>query len=211
MSGETIDVLVADDHPVVVEGLRRHLAHLPDLDFAGSAGTIDEVRALLTHTHVDVLVLDVQMPGVTGRDVVKELVDTGLRVVLFTLRPEDAMVANLLAGGASAFVSKSKALTELVEAIRAVHGGADFISPGLRCMRDAVDAPPPHALLTEREYAVFQHLARCLTPKEAAFELGVSPSTLYTHTERVRAKLGVGTLAEVVQYARDWGLTDSDS
>jgi len=204
-----IRVLVADDHPIVVEGLRRHLALLPDIDVVGSASSADEALEELTRSTVDVLICDVQMPGMSGgREVVEALVATGARVLLFTLRPEDALVANLLAGGARGFVSKSEDPEVLVEAIRALHSGQESIPAKLRTMRDELRAPPPHASLTKREYAVFELLARCLTPKEAAFEMGVAASTVYTHADRIRSKLGVSTLAEVAQYARDWSLVE---
>lgn len=207
MPGDRIDVLIADDHPVVVEGVRRHLTHLPDLHFVGSAASVDEIHECLRREHVDVVVLDVQMSGVSGREVTERLTGAGVRVVLFTLRAEDPLVANLVAGGACGFVSKSNPLANLVHAVREAQAGREVISPTLRSMCDEVGTPP-HARLTQRESEVFGLLVRCVTPKEAAFELGVSTRTLYTHAERVRKKLGVATLAEIVQYAKTWGLTE---
>jgi len=192
---------------VVIEGVRRHLAPITDLIFAGGVASVDEVRERLAREPIDILVLDVQMPGVTGREVIEELCRAGVRVVLFTLRPEDVRVANLVAGGASAFVSKSRPLSDLVHAVREAQAGRETISDALRSMRAAAQTAP-HAQLTRRELEVFRLLVRCLTPKEAAFEMGVSLSTMYTHAERIRKKLGVQTFAALVQYAKRWGLAE---
>lgn len=201
-----IRVLAADDHPIIIEGLRRYLASIEDLELVGSASTAAEATAALASNGVDVLVCDVQMPGMgDGLGPLRAFLATGAAVVLFTLRPGDAMIASLLAAGARGFVSKTEPLDVLVDAVRAVHAGRDWIPPELAPERGAHRAPP-HAALSEREYAVFVLLARCLTPKEVAFELGVAPSTVYTHADRIRAKLGVATLAEIAQYAREWNL-----
>ena len=200
-----IQVFVADDHPIVIEGLRRHMAHVDDVEFAGCASTLADAFTAVDKLGVHVVVMDVQMPGVDGGGSVRRFVDANVRVVLFTLREEDALVASLVAGGASGFVSKSAPPAELLEAVRIVHRGGEVLSETVRAMAGATQAPP-HSTLTEREHEVFVHLARCLTPKEIAFEIGVSQSTVYTHVERVRRKLGVATLAEVVQYAKDWAI-----
>lgn len=205
VSDSPIQVLVADDHPIVIDGVRRFLSHVDDMLFCAGVSSLPEAVAYCTEHSPDVVVMDVQMPGVDGPASVESLVTAGRRVVLFTLREEDALVASLARGGASAFVSKSSPIPVLIDAIRRVHGGQRVFSPALEEQLQSSEGPP-HLALTQREHDVFVLLARCLTPKEAAYELGVSQSTIYTHADRIRRKLGVGTVAELVQYAKDWGV-----
>lgn len=206
MSESSIQVLVADDHPIVIDGIRRYLSHIEDVVFCAGVSSLQEAVAYCTEHSPDLVVMDVQMPGVEGPACVEALVATGARVVLFTLREEDALVASLARGGASAFVSKSSPTPVLIDTMRRVHAGERVFSPILEEQLKCTGGPP-HLALTEREHDVFVLLARCLTPKEAAFELGVSQSTIYTHGERIRRKLKVGTVAELVQYAKDWGVS----
>ncbi len=207
-----IRVWVADDHPVVIEGIKRHLGLLDDMEFAGSSTSLAMLEEALTGASddIDVVVLDIQMPGVGERGDVQRLVrrTPARRVILFSLREEDERVADLVSGGASAFVSKTRSIGELASVIREVHRGREVISDTLRAMADNLTAAP-HTQLTEREQEVFYMLARCLSPKEIAFEMGVSQSTVYTHADRVRKKPGVASLAEVVSYARRWGVDTS--
>ena len=206
MSDSPIQVLVADDHPIVIDGIRRYLAHIDDVSFCAGVSSLQEAVVYSRECSPDLVVMDVQMPGVDGPSSVEALVATGVRVVLFTLREEDALVASLARGGASAFVSKSSPTPTLIDVIRRVHAGERVFSPALEVQLESTGAPP-HLALTQREHDVFLLLARCMTPKEAAFELGVSQSTIYTHGERIRRKLKVGTVAELVQYAKDWGVS----
>ncbi|MFT5357150.1 MAG: DNA-binding NarL/FixJ family response regulator [Polyangiales bacterium] len=206
MSDSPIQVLVADDHPIVIGGVRRHLALIDDVFFCAGVSSLQDAVAYCAEHSPDVVVMDVQMPGVDGPVSVEALVATGARVVLFTLREEDALVASLVRGGASAFVSKSSPIPMLIEAIRRVHAGERVFSPTLEEQLKSCGGPP-HLALTEREHDVFVLLAGCMTPKEAAFELGVSQSTVYTHADRIRRKLKVSTVAELVQYAKEWGVT----
>lgn len=206
MSESPIQVLVADDHPIVIDGIRRHLSHIEDVAFCAGVSSMQEALAYCTEHSPDLVVMDVQMPGVEGPSCVEALVATGTRVVLFTLREEDALVASLARGGASAFVSKSSPTPMLIETVRRVHAGERVFSEVLEEQLKS-SGGPPHLALTEREHDVFVLLARCMTPKEAAFELGVSQSTIYTHGERIRRKLKVGSVAELVQYAKDWGVS----
>ncbi len=203
-----IQLYVADDHPVVVEGLERYVALHDDLTWLGSASSIDALNEALDAITPDVLVLDVQMPGNTGVDTVRSLVERGLRVVLFTLNPPDRQIAALVAAGAQGFVSKSLPLAELIAGVRAVAAGERHVPEALDALASEVEsAPLPHEQMTKREHQVFVRLARCETPKEIAFDLELSQSTVYTYVDRVRDKLGVSTLAEVVRYAAEHGLT----
>ena len=208
MEETRIQVLIADDHPIILEGLRRHLDRVSDLHLIGTANSFDQLVTCLDGGEVpDVVVMDVQMPGVKGRKSVQELVARGARVVLFTLRGFDPLVANLAAGGARGYLSKTSSIDELERVIRAVHAGELTLPPELQALMETV-AVAPHEQLTKREYEVFEHLISCHAPKEIAYDIGVSLSTIYTHVERVRKKLALSNVNEVGRYAREWGLVD---
>ena len=205
-----IRLLVADDHPIVAEGLRRYLSPAEGLEVVGTLASIDELmRHLEEHAPVDVVVLDVQIPGIEAGDTVRAIRALGPRVVIFSHQRPDDYVARMVAAGAAAFVSKSDPVTDLVRAVQAVHAGRTFLSEELKALATAVtDSAPPHAALTERERTVFVLLAQGSTPKEIGFELGLSGSTVYSHVEKIRSKLGATNLAEVQRYAERWGFLD---
>ena len=208
-----VRLLVADDHPIVAEGLRRYLSPEEGLEVVGTLGTIDALLARLREpgaTPIDVVVLDVQIPGMQAGDTVREVLACGPAVVLFTHQRPDDYVARMVAAGAAGFVSKSDPVTDLVRAVQAVHQGRRFLPEALRDLAaDITDSAPPHAALTEREHTVFVLLARGSTPKEIGFDLGLSGSTVYSHIEKIRQKLGASNLAEVQRYGERWGFLDA--
>lgn len=191
---------------MVIEGIRRHLARCEDLDLIAEAGSVDEVRKLLPQTSPRVAVLDIQMPGMTDASIVTELTANGVGVCLFTLREEDAFVLSMLAAGARGFVSKSESIARLIEAVREVASGGSFLPESLKTKLVQLE-DPPHDLLSEREFEVFQLFARGLSVKEIAFELGNAASTVYKHIERVKQKLQIDNRADALAYAIEWNLT----
>lgn len=205
-----VRLLVADDHPIVAEGLRRYLTPEEGLEVVATLGTVDALLASLASAPpVDVVVLDVQIPGMEAGDTVRAVRAAGPAVVLFTHQRPDDYVARMVAAGAAGFVSKSDPVTDLVRAIDAVHQGGTFLPSELRARAAQVtDSAPPHAALTERERTVFVLLAAGHTPKEIGFELQLSGSTVYSHVEKIRQKLNAANLAEIQRYAERWGFLD---
>lgn len=204
-----IRVFLADDHPVMVRGLERLLSLEDDLEVVG---TVHDVRELDAHVAdaVDVFVLDVSMPGMHGAETIARLHARRASILLFTLEPESAQVVALLRAGASGVVSKSAQVGELIAAIRAVARGGRVVPMALE-VRLRSGESWPHDALSERELAIFQRVVRGVSPKAIAFELGLSPSTVYTYAERVREKLGVASQAELVDYAHRAGLLGKGS
>ncbi|HJL16927.1 MAG TPA: response regulator transcription factor [Sandaracinaceae bacterium LLY-WYZ-13_1] len=201
-----VRIFVADDHPVVVEGIERFASLEPALEVVGTAATADAIRPGLERTRPDVLSLDVQMPGMRGPTTVAAIADTGVPILLFTLHPVDDAIAALVRAGASGYLAKSSSLDAYRDAIRALHDGERRLPDALRARLAGPLQRPPEEVLTRRELDVFRRLAAGETVKEAAFQLGLSPSTVYTHAERVRRKLGVTTAAEMARYAASWDL-----
>jgi len=199
-------VVLADDHPVVLGGVERFCEAEPDLEVVAAVSSIDALHAALERSRADVVSLDVQLPGMEGPRTVEAIAAHGAPVLLFTLHPVDAAIAALVQAGARGYVSKSRSLVEYADALRAVAAGERHLPDELAPLLDAPARPGPRELLTPRELEVFEQLVGGATVKEAAFELGLSASTVYTHLDRIRAKVGVRTQAELVRYAASWDL-----
>lgn len=204
-----VRVFVADDHPVVVQGIERFAAIVPELEVVGTAASADAIRAALDELRPDVVSLDVQMPGMKGTRTIEEITKRGAPILLFTLHAIDAAVAALVAAGARGYLSKSSSLDEYVRAVRVLRDGGTWFPDALERLLEGPAVKSPEELLTPRELEVFERLVECETPKEAAFTLGLSSSTVYTYTDRIRRKLGVRTQAELVRYAATWDLDTS--
>lgn len=206
-----IRVFVADDHTIVREGLKRVLDETVDMSVCGEATSAPEVLERLAEARSDVVVLDVNMPGSHGTSLVKQVLACRAppRVVIFTMYPEDGHAVAFLRAGASAFISKRHSSLELVEAIRRVHSGRRYISPALAdfLFEHQIDLRKTLAeLLSDREVQVVRALAEGKRAVDIAAESGVTPSTINTFVHRIKTKLGVRTVVEVVQSARDAGL-----
>ncbi len=206
MSHCPIRLIVADDHPVVLEGIRRFFSTIEEQEVVATAESIEEVHRQLDLHKVDVVVLDIQMAGVTGPDAIASVHQRGPAVILFSLMEEDEIVAALVQGGARGFVSKSNSLDALADATRRAFAGETIFSERLSSLLVAAGAP--HLSFTPRERDIYKLLGKQLTPKEIAFELGLAASTVYTYTERIRQQLKVASIAEVAQYAAKWGKLD---
>lgn len=171
----------------------------------GKATNVEALDEVVAQVCPGVISLDVQMPGMPDPAVVAALTALDVPVLLFTLQPVDDTIAALVSAGAMGYLHKSSSLREYLDALAALRDGRRIIPPELD--RLAGTAPKhPAELLTPREYEIFLRLAAGDTIKEAAFHVGLSTSTVYTHAERVRRKTGVSTSAEIVRYAARWNL-----
>ncbi|HJK93901.1 MAG TPA: response regulator transcription factor [Polyangiaceae bacterium LLY-WYZ-15_(1-7)] len=200
MSGPT-RVVVADDHPVVVRGLERFATIEPDLDVVGTASDADAVPAVLRETRPHVVSLDVQMPGMVGPSTIESIAREGVPILLFTFHPIDAELATLMEAGARGYVPKSATLEDFHRAAATLRRGERVLPRELGALLDERAATGLGDALTTREREVLDRLARFEAPKEIAHALGLSPSTVYTYRERIRAKLGIRTQADLVAYA----------
>lgn len=208
-----IRVFIADDHEVVRDGLRRALADRSDVTPCGEADTVDALFARLPAAHADVLVLDVNMPGSDGPDVVRQVrqAPNAPRVVVFTRFDEDSHAVTYLRAGASAFLSKRRSMSELYAAIKKAWEGGRYITPTLadHLFANQIDIDrAPRDVLSDREFEVVRRLADGARATEIAAELGLSASTVNTYVQRIRTKLGLRTHVEIVEFARDNGLLD---
>jgi DNA-binding NarL/FixJ family response regulator len=207
-------VLLADDHAVVAEGL----ASLLRSEFA-VVGTVTDGAQLLEAARrlgPDLVVTDVAMPGMSGLDALRQLRAGGPapRVVVLTMHADAELATEALRAGASGFVLKHAAGTELLAALRSVLRGKTYVSPELAADvlgRLAKPDASGREKLTPRQREVLRLLADGRTMKEAAASLGVSPRTVETHKYQIMEALGLGTTAELIRYAIEHGLTTPPS
>ena len=200
-----IRVLLADDHQIVRDGLRRILAGQADLEVAGEAANGDEALALVRAHDYDVAVLDLSMPGLSGLDLVKrlKLEKPKLRLLVLSMHGEQQYAARALKAGASGYLTKDSASAQLIGALRKIAAGGVHISEAAAAgLVTAVSGDgPPHARLSDREFEVFKLLAGGASPTDIARQLHLSVKTVSTHKTRVLEKLGLGGTAELVRYA----------
>ncbi len=202
-----IHLLIADDHPVVREGLKRIIAEYPDMQVIGEAGDGDEALAKSMATNVDVLLLDLSMPGPGFLQTMDRLRTErpGLSVLVLSVHPEDDYAVRALRAGAAGYLTKNRSPKELADAIRRVDQGGKYVSPTLaerlvlELERDA--ERPLHETLSNREYQVFSGLASGKAIKEIGSELALSPKTVSTYRTRILEKMRFQNNAELVRYA----------
>jgi DNA-binding NarL/FixJ family response regulator len=212
-----IRVLVCDDHAVVREGIRHVLEDEPDFVVVAEAANAQQALALAQEHRPDVIVLDVSMPGESGLRAAPRLREAvpEARILIMSMHDNAEYVREGVRAGASGYLLKDSAAAELRLAVRAVHaGGSYFSTPAAQGLSGAVsddrdgadgEGAPPIDVLTARERDVLEGIARGLTNKEIAAELGISHRTVETHRESLMRKLGIRTVAGLTRYVLDIG------
>jgi len=217
-AGRTIRVAVADDHPVVREGLVAMLHAEPEFEVVGEAASGAEAVSLVERLAPDVLLLDLEMPGLDGVGVLRRLRELGsrTRAIVFTVFDTDERIIGAVEAGASGYLLKGVPRAEIFSALRVVHGGGSLLQPVVattvlkhvatrgRVADPATGAPP--VTLTPRESKVLEHLARGRSNKQIAAALGVSERTVKFHVSTLFAKLGATNRTEAVTRAIQAGL-----
>jgi two-component system, NarL family, invasion response regulator UvrY len=207
-----IKVLFAEDHTIVREGLKQILADTKDIIVAGEAADGDEALSRIREEDYDVVVMDISMPGKSGLEVLKELkeIRPGLPVLILSMYPEDVYAVRSFRNGASGYLSKESAPTELIGAIRKVSAGSRYVSAALaeKLVVNLGDetGKPLHAKLSEREYQILCLIASGKTGKEIAAELSLSAKTVSTYRTRILEKMDLKNNAELTLYAIQNGL-----
>ncbi len=202
-------ILLVDDYPVVVEGLRQILVEaIPDSEFGTAETAADAVRMFRTGKW-HVVVLDVSLPDGSGLDVLKQMraIRPQTPVLILSMYPEDQFAVRLLRAGAAGYLTKKAAAQELVKAVRKVRAGGKYVSAALaeRLAEEIRSGAPRemHEALSDREYLVFRMLAAGETVKQIAAELSLSPQTVSTHRARILEKMGMKSNADLVRYVTD--------
>jgi two-component system, NarL family, response regulator LiaR len=212
-AGETIRVMLADDHVLVREGTRRLLEAEPDIQVIAEAGDGISAVEQAVASQPDVLIIDVAMPGMTGIEATRLIKQQlpKVAVLALTAYDDDQYVLALLNAGAAGFLLKDVRGQELVTAVRSVHRGEAVLQPAIavRALRQAVSHRSPTVSmppLSDREMEVLREAARGLPNKDIARRLNLSVRTIHTHLGNIFAKLGVGSRTEAVLLAlrRSW-------
>jgi DNA-binding NarL/FixJ family response regulator len=212
---DTLQALVADDHPLIRKGMRALLSATSDMTVVGEASTGQEAIELATQLQPDVILMDLQMPGINGVEATRQIlrVSPHIRILVVTLFEDDASVFTALQAGARGYILKDAQEEEIVRAIRAVGNGEAIFSPAIATrLIDYFATPRPKIAqdlfptLTEREREILQLIARGSSNSDIAKQLSLSGKTVSNYLSNIFSKLQVTDRTQAVIRARDAGL-----
>jgi DNA-binding NarL/FixJ family response regulator len=202
-----IRILIADDHAVVREGFRRMIENDPELKVVAEAENGVEALQLVRSTNIDVVVLDMSMPEMSGLDCLKQIKAEfpDMPVLVFSMHPEDQYEQRVLQAGASGYITKRTKPLEVLQAIKDVVAGKKLMSEQLkeRVIKNKGKFDEPHLQLSDREFQVMKLIAKGLRVKEIANYLKISEKTVTTYRLRVLQKLGLQSNSDLVRYCID--------
>ena len=207
-------ILVADDHAIVRDGLRRILAADPTFVVIGEAADGNEVMVAVHAGGFDVLLLDLSMPGRSGVELLKRVKEERpeVSVLVLSMHAEHQYAVRAIRAGASGYLTKDTAATQLTAAIHKVASGGLFITPAvaeaLAIGLQSADDESPHKRLTDREFEIFVMLAEGESVTGIAARLSLSVKTASTHKTHILEKMKLGSIAELVRYALEHSLLD---
>ncbi|HEY0433125.1 MAG TPA: response regulator transcription factor [Chitinophagaceae bacterium] len=209
-----MNIIIADDHTVVRQGLKQILAAEADMLVVGEAKNFSETLKAIKNLDWDVLILDYSMPGGNGLQVLKEIKHSYPQrpVLILSMHPEDAIAISALRAGAAGYMNKECASDELTVAIRKAVSGKKYVSASL-AEKLALELEEgseglPHESLSDREYRVMWMIASGKSISNIAEELELSPNTVSTYRIRILKKLKVETNSDLVRYAIKHGLVE---
>jgi two-component system invasion response regulator UvrY len=212
MERAVIKVLVADDHAVVRRGLRQILAETSDIMVGGEAPTAHDVQRLVREQRWDVVVLDINLPGGSGIELLADIrrERPEVPVLILTVYSEEQYAVRAIKAGAAGFLTKESAPDKLIEAVRKVASGGKYVSAELAetlaSMLAGEGKGAPHELLSDREFEILKLLASGKTVSQIAQDLSLSVKTVSTHRTRLLKKMSMKTNAELMHYAVRAGL-----
>jgi DNA-binding NarL/FixJ family response regulator len=212
-----IRVIIADDHTIVREGLKQLLSVESDLQVVGEARDGHEALRIVRGTDFDVLLLDMSMPGKGGMELIRQVKSEKprVRILVLSMHAEHQYAVRAIKSGASGYLTKDSASTQLLSAIRKVASGGAFISAEVAEQLAHSAMPhaegPLHASLSDREYQVFQLLVAGTSVSDIAQQLNLSVKTVSTHKARLMEKMGLANQTELVRYAIKHQLIDDSA
>lgn len=204
-----IRITLADDHPVVLAGMKALLDNVSDIDVVGEATTGTDALQLISDRKPDIAVIDISLPEINGLELAKQVAEKvpSVKLLALTVHEDRAYVQPLLKAGAKGYLLKRSAADELIRAIRAIDGGGVYLDPAI-AGKAIPDLPSDSgglgkataAELSQRETEVLQLISQGLSNKEIGGRLEISVKTVETHKARALEKLGLRTRAEIVRY-----------
>ncbi len=215
MTAEKIKLLLADDHAILRQGLRRILEAEPDMAVIGEASTGTDAVKRAKQLKPDVVIMDISMPDQDGLESMRQILKSmNSRVLILTVHLEHQVISEAVSAGASGYLAKDSLDHELIAAVRTVvHGGTVFSPNVSRCLADASQTGGMYSrsldALTTREREVFLLLAEGKSPSEVGNALFVSPKTVHTHRQHIMEKLNLRTTTELIRFALRQGLIKS--
>ena len=202
-----IHVVLCDDHAVLRRGIRDTLVESPEIEVTGEAGSYPELREVLRSARCDVLLLDLQLPGRSGLEVLASLRETHphIRVLIVSMYPEDQYALRAIRAGAQGYANKAGDPVQLIQAVRTVMQGRKYLTPEVaQLLADSLAQPAPerpHEQLSERELQTLVKIASGRRLSDIAEELMLSPKTVSVYRARVLQKLQLTNNAELTVYA----------
>jgi DNA-binding NarL/FixJ family response regulator len=205
-------VLIVDDHPVVREGLAMHLAAQPDLEVCGEAEDLPGALALLASAQPDVAIIDISLKNSNGIELIRRIRDRAdaVRILVWSMYPENLYAERALRAGAQGYLNKGQATQHVLDAVRAILQGRVYVSGEFtaRMLQRVVGRKPEENLaidsLSDRELEAFQLIGEGMTTESIAERMHVSPKTVETFRARIKEKLGITNLTELIQRAAQW-------
>ena len=209
-----IRIIIADDHALIREGFQKLIEKESDMSVVAECENGPEVLKAIDKTTCDVVILDLKMPGLSGLDLIEQLMRVKLeaKVLVLSMYSEDQFGVRALKAGASGYLTKESAPEELLSAIRKVYGGGRYVSEALG-ERLAFEVHSdtsrrPHERLSDREFQVLRLIGAGKRAAQIGEELSISVNTVNTYRKRIQEKMGVMTNGEIVRYAVENGLVD---
>lgn len=207
-----IQILIADDHAIIRDGLKQIISFVSNMAVAGEASNGEEVLQKLRALHVDVLVLDMSMPGKSGIALIQQInaIKPDLPILVLSMHQESQYAVQAMRAGASGYITKNTASSQLIEGIRKVAEGGTFVSPEISAklikQLHKPETDLPHTKLTAREFQIFSMLVEGHSVNDIAKILSLSNKTISTHKAAVLHKMEASTTASLVYYALKHGL-----
>ena len=207
-------ILIVDDHPIVREGLAMQIATEPDLVLCGEAEDLADALDVLESTRPDVAVIDISLKNSSGIDLIRRIKDLydGIHILVWSMYPENLYAERALRAGAQGYLNKAQPTSQVLEAIRSVLAGKVFISGDLTdellhsVIGDRAMERSPMDRLSNRELEAFELFGQGLTTESIATQMHVSPKTVETYRARIKDKLCVKSIPELIQRAVQWVL-----
>jgi DNA-binding NarL/FixJ family response regulator len=209
-----VRILIVDDHPVVREGLALQVATQPGLEVCGEAEDVAGALALLESARPDLVIVDISLKNGNGLDLIRRIKDRqgSVRVLVWSMYPENLYAERALRAGAQGYLNKGRATRRLLDAIRAVLAGKVYVSGELadellrRVVGGKAAERSPVDRLSDRELQAFELMGYGLTTEAVAARMHVSPKTVETYRARIKEKLGLSNITELIQRAAQWVL-----
>lgn len=215
----SVKIILADDHPIVRQGMRSLLELQSDMCVVAEASDGLEAVQLNEKLKPDILVLDLMMPNLNGLEALRQIKASNPHtcIIVLSMHSADGYIINAMKNGASGYVLKETGPSELIQAIRKVLGGEIYLSPVLSVRQDAIfienadrGVSDPYDLLTPREAEILQMTAEGQSSTAISVKLSISPRTVEIHRAKLMKKLGLRNQAEIVRYALQRGILPMD-